>query len=333
MAAVTVEVRGLDKSPSRLARRTAPLEHSVAACDREIGLPTMAAASASEKAPAAAAASALDADDWRTAASAWADALDEELFEHVLPFWLVHSEDADHGGFFDCLTREGLVYDTTKHVWLQGRQVFLMARVAVEATDEQLARLAKACEAKLGVAKTGGVRGVTGVRVRPVDATREGLTAAASRGLRFLLDNAVDAETGTVWFALARDGRPAAAQRKPFSAAFLCMACSEVARATSDTDLEAQADAWMDTYRKWAADGSLLRGPAPPGAPPHSALAIPMIGERGDVGRRGGLARFGGGGWGEGASAAAGSGGRPPASTAVAARSVPASLAPVGRCA
>src|SRR6059036_2904865 len=34
-----------------------------------------------------------------------------ELLERVIPFWLRHSLDREHGGYFTCLTREGAVYD------------------------------------------------------------------------------------------------------------------------------------------------------------------------------------------------------------------------------
>ncbi len=48
----------------------------------------------------------------------------DELLQHILPFWLQHSKDQEHGGFFTCLDRYGNVYDTDKFMWLQGRQVW-----------------------------------------------------------------------------------------------------------------------------------------------------------------------------------------------------------------
>lgn len=51
----------------------------------------------------------------------------EELFENVLPFWLEHSQDAEFGGYFSCLDREGKVFDTDKFVWMQGREVWMFA--------------------------------------------------------------------------------------------------------------------------------------------------------------------------------------------------------------
>ena len=47
-----------------------------------------------------------------------------ELLESVLPFWLKHSKDKIHGGYFTCLLKDGKVFDTDKFVWLQARQVW-----------------------------------------------------------------------------------------------------------------------------------------------------------------------------------------------------------------
>ncbi|HMP94271.1 MAG TPA: AGE family epimerase/isomerase, partial [Phnomibacter sp.] len=48
----------------------------------------------------------------------------QELLENILPFWLQHSPDWEHGGYFTCLNRQGEVFDTDKFIWLQGRQVW-----------------------------------------------------------------------------------------------------------------------------------------------------------------------------------------------------------------
>jgi len=57
-------------------------------------------------------------------ASKYADLYHEELVGNVLPFWLRHSKDEQHGGYFTCLDRKGNVYDTDKFMWLQGREVW-----------------------------------------------------------------------------------------------------------------------------------------------------------------------------------------------------------------
>ena len=56
-----------------------------------------------------------------------ADQYKDELLDNVLPFWLEHSQDHVHGGYFTCLDRKGNVFDTDKFIWLQGREVWLFS--------------------------------------------------------------------------------------------------------------------------------------------------------------------------------------------------------------
>jgi N-acylglucosamine 2-epimerase len=57
-------------------------------------------------------------------AERYAELCKGELLENVIPFWERHSVDAEHGGYFTCLDRQGKVYDTDKFVWLQARQIW-----------------------------------------------------------------------------------------------------------------------------------------------------------------------------------------------------------------
>ena len=57
------------------------------------------------------------------AARAW---VQEQLADSV-SFWLTHGMDAEHGGVYTCLDREGAVYSTDKSVWMQGRCAWLFA--------------------------------------------------------------------------------------------------------------------------------------------------------------------------------------------------------------
>ncbi len=63
-----------------------------------------------------------------------------ELLDRVVPFWLDKSQDKDFGGYFTCLDRDGSVYDTDKFIWLQGREVWMFAKLynTVEARQEWL---------------------------------------------------------------------------------------------------------------------------------------------------------------------------------------------------
>lgn len=52
-----------------------------------------------------------------------------ELLDRVVPFWLNKSQDNVFGGYFTCLDRDGSVYDTDKFIWLQGREVWMFAKL------------------------------------------------------------------------------------------------------------------------------------------------------------------------------------------------------------
>ena len=49
------------------------------------------------------------------------------LLDDVLPFWLQHGLDRQHGGFLTCLDRDGSLLDSDKSVWFQGRAGWLFS--------------------------------------------------------------------------------------------------------------------------------------------------------------------------------------------------------------
>lgn len=61
------------------------------------------------------------------ALSGYSSLYKNELLDRIIPFWLNHSKDEQHGGYFTCLDRYGKVYDTDKFMWLQGREVWLFS--------------------------------------------------------------------------------------------------------------------------------------------------------------------------------------------------------------
>ena len=89
------------------------------------------------------------AKDWKT-----------ELLEQVIPFWMeyrfgvsapkgvstyarkpliiisIHTSiDKKNGGYFTCLDGDGNLYDDTKFMWLNGRQVYMFAKMYCECGD------------------------------------------------------------------------------------------------------------------------------------------------------------------------------------------------------
>ena len=203
----------------------------------------------------------------------WQARLRQDLWGSILPFWAAHSEDAVHGGFFNCLDEDGSVYDTTKHVWLQGRQCWMYARLCSEYSESDFAALTAAHPPPPPYAGAGPAT--------PTPLTRAGLLGAAERGVDFLLRHAVAPDGESVYFSLTREGVPVAAQRKPFSAAFLALALGELAHATGRAAYRAQALHWLGKYLAWCAapggSGAALGMPGCPGAPPLEPLNEPMI--------------------------------------------------------
>ena len=170
----------------------------------------------------------------------YADRFEEELFAQVLPFWERHSPDRIHGGFYNNLDRDGSVYDTTKHIWLLARQVWMFSK------------LYRSHEA------------------RPV------WLALARLGMDFLRTHAVR-PNGQVYFCLAQDGKPIYQQRKTFTECFYVMALAEYGRAADQPGLVQEAKSALELLWTRSYDWSTVGRPALAGSPPSQALAIPMM--------------------------------------------------------
>lgn len=164
-----------------------------------------------------------------------------ELDESVVPFWLKHSPDRACGGYFTALDRRGEVYDDRKYMWLQGRAVWMFARL--------YNRWAKRSE----------------------------YLEAAKLGAEFIRNFGRD-QDGRVWFSLTRQGQPLAYQRKPYGAVFVMLGLLEYGKATSDASYVDEAVALFWRIAKWIRQPHLLGvAPPPPGAPVASRLAEAMV--------------------------------------------------------
>jgi len=120
-----------------------------------------------------------------------------ELFESVIPFWLDHSLDHEHGGQFNSLDRDGSVFDDDKAMWLQGRALWMFAKLYNE------------------------------VEQRP-----EWLDAA--RHIHDFIKRFGFDSDGRMFFAVTADGRPLRKRRYLFTETFGVIGLAEFARATGD---------------------------------------------------------------------------------------------------
>lgn len=169
----------------------------------------------------------------------YAERYRRHLDENILPFWLEHSLDPEHGGFFSCLDRQGGVYDDRKYVWMTGRVVWTMSRL---------------CR-------------VFGVR--------EEWRSFATSCLEFLRRYAYDPQ-GRIYFSLTRDGKPAFQQRKPYSAVFVSLGLIEYGKAFGNEQYLQEGIDLFWKIRSWVDDPEVLGRPLY-GAKPVSQLADIMV--------------------------------------------------------
>ena len=162
------------------------------------------------------------------------------LNESVVPFWLKHSIDQQHGGYFACLDRQGKIYDTRKYVWMQGRAVWTFSRLYNE-----------------------------------WDKKPEYLEAAQVI-FDFLMKHCFD-DKGRCWFSLTREGVPVSFQRKPYSAVFVALALIEYGKATGKKQYLLQAVMLLQEICRWIADPGLLGRHRTPGALAYRQLADVMV--------------------------------------------------------
>lgn len=133
------------------------------------------------------------------------------LLQSVVPFWLRHAFDREHGGLFTAMDRRGGIVDTDKAVWLQGRAVWTFATLynTVEQKPEWL--------------------------------------AAAKHCLDFLREHC-RATDGKLYFFVTREGKPLRMRRYTYSECFAAMGSAAYARATGEAQAAADAVDFFTRY-------------------------------------------------------------------------------------
>ena len=66
-----------------------------------------------------------------------------ELLDEVIPFWLQHGVDSDHGGFICGLSHKGNVVDASKYAWYQGRGAWIFAKMYQRTNNLEHLRVAR----------------------------------------------------------------------------------------------------------------------------------------------------------------------------------------------
>jgi N-acylglucosamine 2-epimerase len=162
------------------------------------------------------------------------------LLDDTLPFWLRHAPDAEYGGYFSALDRQGNVIDTDKAIWIQGRFAWLLSTlyVQVEARDEWL--------------------------------------RTARSGIEFLLRHGFDSD-GRMFFQVTRDGRPLRKRRYVYSEMFTVMALAAYAQAAGDRSLARRAEELFRSTTRLLTTAGALAPKVDPQSRPSRSFGVPMI--------------------------------------------------------
>jgi N-acylglucosamine 2-epimerase len=161
------------------------------------------------------------------------------LLEDVMPFWLRHGMDREHGGILTSLDRDGTVLDTDKSVWFQGRAAWMFATLH-----------------------------------RTVEPRAEWLEAARSC-VEFSRKHC-HAPDGKMYFSVTQDGRPLRMRRYVYSEAFAAIGAAAFARASNEGRAAEEAWAHFATYLRYSFEPGVM---APKSEPtrPSKGLAARMI--------------------------------------------------------
>jgi N-acylglucosamine 2-epimerase len=164
----------------------------------------------------------------------------DELLGNVVPFWLNHSRDSEYGGYLTSLDREGNVYDTDKHIWLQGREIWTFSLLYDQ-----------------------------------VENKAEWLDMAV-HGAEFLKKFGHDSE-GRCYFSVTREGRPLVQPYNIFSDCFATMGYGMLAKCLPGEGYEELAEKTYRSILLRAGNPKGIYNKLYPGTRPLRNLALPMI--------------------------------------------------------
>ena len=172
--------------------------------------------------------------------SALAETYRDTLLDDVIPFWLRHGLDREHGGYLTALDRDGYVIDTDKSIWFQGRGAWMFATL-----------------------------------YNTVENKAEWLEAARG-GIEFLRRHGSGPD-GKLYFTVTRDGRPLRMRRYVYSESFAAIAHPAYARATGEDRAAREAVAYFDDYLSYSFDVGRMEPKVDPSTRPTMGIGPLMI--------------------------------------------------------
>lgn len=165
-----------------------------------------------------------------------------ELLKGIVPFWERFSIDRENGGYFNCLERDGKVFDAVKNCWMQWREAYMFARLYNSEYREERFLKQALWGAEFMMGKT---------RISPGVYPREVRRDGAVSGL-------------------------APAGQADFTACFGAMACAELFKATGRESYRQEALDCLRTFDE-SCRHALVADPRLPGAVAWHRLAFPMF--------------------------------------------------------
>ena len=166
---------------------------------------------------------------------------ERHLLTDIIPFWVRHGVDREHGGYLTGLDRDGSVIETDKAVWFQGRFAWLLA---------SLGRVFGPNDERLELAK---------------------------HGLDFIEKHCFDAD-GRMFFRVDKTGRPVIKRKRyVFSECFAIMAMAAYASASGDRSYIGKARDLLALVERYRSTEGLLEPKFNPETRASRGFALPMI--------------------------------------------------------
>jgi len=164
-----------------------------------------------------------------------------ELLEDTIPFWLKHGIDREHGGLFSALDRRGVVVDTDKPIWVQGRAAWMFATLhnAVDPRPEWL--------------------------------------AASDHCLRFLQRHGARSDDGKLYFTVTREGAPLRMRRYHFSECFAAIGAAAFAKASGEAEARDAACDYAARFLRSTQPGSSAQPKVEPATRPMRGLGAQIM--------------------------------------------------------
>lgn len=163
------------------------------------------------------------------------------LLDDVIPFWLRHGLDREHGGILTALGRDGSLLDSDKSIWFQGRAGWMF-----------------------------------GTLYRTVEKKTEWLEAARSC-VEFLRRHG-ESPDGKLYFTVTREGAPLRMRRYVYSESFAAIANAVLAAAASDDHAAADAVRYFETYLRHSFTPGVMPSKTTASTRPAKGIGPLMIG-------------------------------------------------------